>query len=177
MTREKALAKNVAPWVIDFERRRRDGAKLVVEQTGKLTFASDSGDFTVTAKADRIEVRNHRADVLDFKTGTPPTKKQVIAGLSPQLTLTAAIVAGGGFGGRPPGKEYIVVDDQDAEQETGKALERLKDKVAQYDHPDTGYPSWAAPQYIGKFTGDYDHLARLWEWHVMGGSDEGGTPE
>jgi ATP-dependent helicase/nuclease subunit B len=194
MTRERALAKNVAPWVIDFERRRRDGAKLVVEQTGKLTFASEAGDFTVTAKADRIEVRNHRADVLDFKTGTPPSKKQVLAGLSPQLTLTAAIIAGGGFtdvgpalprqmvyvkvsGGRPPGKESIVVDDQDAEQETGKALERLKDKVAQYDHPDTGYPSWAAPQYIGKFTGDYDHLARLWEWHVMGGSDEGGTPE
>jgi len=166
----------------------------VVEQTGKLTFASDAGDFTVTAKADRIEVRNHRADVLDFKTGTPPTKKQVLAGLSPQLTLTAAIIAGGGFtdvgpalprqmvyvkvsGGRPPGKESIVVDDQDAEQETEKALERLKDKVAEYDHPDTGYPSWAAPQFIGKFVGDYDHLARLWEWHVMGGSEEGGATE
>ena len=194
MTRERALAKNVAPWVIAFERRRRDGAKLVVEQTGKLTFAAEAGDFTVTAKADRIEVRGHRADVLDFKTGTPPTKKQVIFGLSPQLTLTAAIIAGGGFtdvgralprqmvyvkvsGGRPPGKEFIVIDDTDAEQETERALERLKDKVAQYDHPDTGYPSWATPQFIGKFVGDYDHLARLWEWHVIGGGDEGGASE
>ena len=194
MTRERALAKNVAPWVIDFERRRRDGAKLVVEQTGKLTFASDAGEFIVTAKADRIEVRNHRADVLDFKTGTPPSKKQVLAGFSPQLTLTAAILAGGGFtdvgpalprqlvyvkvsGGRPPGKETIVVDDQDAEQRSQEALDRLKDKVVEYDHPDTGYLSWAVPQFIGKFTGDYDHLARLWEWHVIGGSDEGGAPE
>lgn len=194
MTRERALAKNVAPWVIAFERRRRDGAKLVVEQTGKLTFAAEAGDFTVTAKADRIEVRGHRADVLDFKTGTPPSKKQVLSGLSPQLTLTAAIIAGGGFvdvgpalprqmvyvkvsGGRPPGKEFIVVDDKDAEQETEKALERLKDKVAQYDLPDMGYPSWATPQFIGKFVGDYDHLARLWEWHVIGGGDEGGAPE
>ena len=194
MTREKALAKNVAPWVIAFERRRRDGAKLVVEQTGKLTFAALAGDFIVTAKADRIEVRGHRADVLDFKTGTPPSAKQVLAGLSPQLTLTAAILAGGGFidigralprqlayvkvsGGRPPGKEYIVIDDKDAEQETDRALGRLKDKVAQYDHPDTGYVSWAAPQFIGKFDGDYDHLARLWEWHVIGGSDEGAASE
>ena len=194
MTRERALAKNVAPWVIAFERRRRDGAKLVVEQTGKLTFAADAGDFTVTAKADRIEVRNHRADVLDFKTGNPPSTKQVLSGLSPQLTLTAAIIAGGGFtdvgralprqmvyvkvsGGRPPGKEFIVIDDTDAEQETERALERLKDKVAQYDHPDTGYPSWATPQFIGKFVGDYDHLARLWEWHVIGGGDEGGASE
>ncbi len=194
MTRERALAKNVAPWVIAFEQRRRDGTKLVVEKTGTLTFSAEAGDFTVTAKADRIEVRNHRADVLDFKTGTPPTKKQVLAGLSPQLTLTAAIVAGGGFvdvgpalprqmvyvkvsGGRPPGKEFIVIDDKDAEQETEKALERLKDKVAEYDDPHTGYPSWAAPQFIGKFVGDYDHLARLWEWHVIGGSDDGGAPE
>ena len=80
-------------------------------------------------------------------------------------------------GGRPPGKETIVVDDQDAEQRSQEALDRLKDKVVEYDHPDTGYLSWAVPQFIGKFTGDYDHLARLWEWHVIGGSDEGGAPE
>jgi len=194
MTRERALARNVAPWVIAFERRRRDGARLVVEQTGELTFAALAGAFTVTAKADRIEVRNHRADVLDFKTGNPPSTKQVLAGLSPQLTLTAAILAGGGFtdvgpalprqlvyvkvsGARPPGKEFVIIDDKDAKQETDKALERLKDKVAQYDHPDTGYSSWAMPQFIGKFFGDYDHLARLWEWHVIGGSDEGSAPE
>jgi ATP-dependent helicase/nuclease subunit B len=194
MTRERALAKNVAPWVIAFERRRRDGARLVVEQTGELTFAALAGAFTVTAKADRIEVRNHRADVLDFKTGNPPSTKQVLAGLSPQLTLTAAILAGGGFidvgpalprqlvyvkvsGARPPGKEFIIIDDKDAEQKTNQALERLKDKVAEYDDPHTGYPSWAMPQFIGKFVGDYDHLARLWEWHVIGGSDEGAAPE
>lgn len=194
MTREKALAKNVAPWVIDFERRRRDGARLIVEKTGTLTFASGGGDFTVTAKADRIEVRNHRADVLDFKTGTPPTIKQVKSGLSPQLTLTAAIIVGGGFGdigpalprqlvyvkvsgGRVPGKELIVIDDQDAQAATEVALSRLKSKVAQYDNPDTGYVSWLMPQYIGRFAGDYDHLARLWEWHVIGGNEEGEASE
>jgi ATP-dependent helicase/nuclease subunit B len=24
------------------------------------------------------------------------------------------------------------------------------------------------PQYRTRFGGDYDHLARLWEWHVVG---------
>jgi len=28
------------------------------------------------------------------------------------------------------------------------------------------------PQFIGRFGGDYDHLARLWEWGVIGGDGE-----
>lgn len=194
MTRERALAANVAPWVISLERRRRDGARQVVEQTGTLTFAAKAGDFTVTAKADRIEVRTNRADVLDFKTGSAPSKKQVLSGLSPQLTLTAAIIAGGGFaevgkaiprqlayvkvsGGRVPGKETVVVDDADAAEQAQVALDRLMSKVNQFDDPETGYPSWPVPQFIGKHGGDYDHLARLWEWHVIGGGDEAGDSE
>ena len=65
LARERALAVNVAPWVIDFERRRREGARLVVEQRGKIEVAPG---FHLTAKADRIEVRAWAADVLDFKT-------------------------------------------------------------------------------------------------------------
>ena len=54
----------------------------------------------LNARADRIE---RRADgtfaILDYKTGQPPTAKQVRMGLSPQLTLEAAILRGGGFEG------------------------------------------------------------------------------
>ena len=32
--------------------------------------------------------------------------------------------------------------------------------------------SWVAPQFMGNFGGNYDHLARVWEWHVVGGEDE-----
>ena len=32
LARERALAINVAPWVIAFERRRRAGARLLIEQ-------------------------------------------------------------------------------------------------------------------------------------------------
>ena len=37
--------------------------------------------------------------ILDYKTGQPPTGKQVRMGLSPQLTLEAAILREGGFAG------------------------------------------------------------------------------
>ncbi len=51
----------------------------------------------LSARADRIEEREDGFAVLDYKTGAPPTDKQVRIGLAPQLTLTAAILRAGGF--------------------------------------------------------------------------------
>jgi ATP-dependent helicase/nuclease subunit B len=189
MTREHALAANVAPWVIAFERRRRPGGRLVIEQQGELTFSAPGGLFTLTAKADRIEARGAVADILDFKTGQAPSAKQVESGLSPQLTLTGAILAAGGFadlgpltpgdllyvrvnGGRIPGSECPRGGDDPAAL-AAEALAGLKRRVAHFDHEDTPYRSWARPQFIGRFGGDYDHLARLWEWFVMGDETNG----
>jgi ATP-dependent helicase/nuclease subunit B len=184
MARERALAANIAPWVIAFERRRRPGARLLIERQGRLAFPAPAGPFTLTAKADRIEARGGVADILDLKTGTPPSRKTVAAGLAPQLTLTGAILSRGGFedlgrldlgdlvyvklsGGRKPGEE-LCLDGGDAGALAADALEGLRRRVAWFDDPSTPYVSWAAPQFIGHFGGDYDHLARLWEWHVMG---------
>jgi ATP-dependent helicase/nuclease subunit B len=191
MAREQALAANVAPWVIDFERRRRPGARLLTEAEGRMTFAAPAGEFTLTAKADRIEARGAVGDILDFKTGQAPSRRQVRSGVSPQLTLTGAILADGGFaeigaltpgellyvrvsGGRVPGTEEPR-SDGDAAGLAARTLEGLKRRVARFDHPATPYLSWAMPQFIGRYGGDYDHLARLWEWHVLGdGWSEGG---
>jgi ATP-dependent helicase/nuclease subunit B len=192
LTRERALAANVAPWVIAFERRRRTGCRLMIEQSGALSFEGPEGVFTVTAKADRIEYRGENADVLDFKTGKPPTRKQVESGLSPQLTLTGAILRRGGFaqvgrtevndliyvrvsGGRVPGLEEVRGTGAESPDLAERALEGLKKRVAAFDDPARPYLSWAAPQFINQYPGDYDHLARLWEWHVIGeGESEGG---
>jgi len=189
LARERALAVNVAPWVVDFERRRREGAQLLVEQQGELEVVEN---FILTAKADRIEVRAWAADVLDFKTGAPPSKKQVDSGLAPQLTLTAAILRHGGFagvgqteandlvyvrvsGGRVPGLEIVRGGGAESPDLAERALEGLRGRIAAFDDPAQGYLSWAAPQFINQYPGDYDHLARLWEWHVIGeGESEGG---
>ena len=49
-------------------------------------------------------------------------------------------------------------------------------RVAAFDDESTPYVAWAAPQFIGRFGGDYDHLGRLWEWGVIGGDDDGPPP-
>jgi ATP-dependent helicase/nuclease subunit B len=192
LTREHALAANVAPWVTAFERRRRPGARLLIEQSGEYGFDTARGRFTLTAKADRIEVRGDSGDILDFKTGAPPSAKMVNSGLAPQLTLTAAILHHGGFGGagplsprdlvyvrvsggRVPGKEESRGGAAESLDLALRALEGLKRRVERFEREDTAYVSWAAPQFIDQYGGDYDHLARLWEWHVIGEGDaEGG---
>ena len=188
MTRELALAANAAPWVVAFEQRRRPGARLMIEQSGLIELDAEGGPFTLTAKADRIEARGLTADILDYKTGAAPSAKQVWAGLSPQLTLTAAIVAAGGFaelgpaapgtlmyvrvsGGRIPGREEKRAGDVESKILAAAALAGLRKRIDWFDQEETGYLSWAMPQFIGRYAGDYDHLARLWEWHVIGEAD------
>jgi len=184
MARESALAVNAAEWAIAFEQRRRPGARLFVEQKGELTLAAPGGPFVLTAKADRLEVRGATADIIDFKTGAPPSKKQVASHLAPQLTLTAAILAGGGFnelgalsardlvyvrvsGGRVPGVEARC-DEGDAGVLADEVLARLYGLIARFDQETTPYKAWTLPQFINRYGGDYDHLSRLWEWHVIG---------
>lgn len=196
MAREGPLARNSARWLDSFERARRArGATLLIEQTGRMTFDAPGGSFLLTAKADRIELDADAATVIDFKTGQTPTQKAVLAGFSPQLTLTAAILADGGFGPGAPAAEAgellyvkitgrgevgVVIDvakqtksqTLNAAQLAERELERLKHGVAAFDDVSTPYASWVAPQFMGNFGGNYDHLARVWEWHVVGGEDE-----
>lgn len=191
LARERARAAQAAPWLTALERRRRPGATLFVERKSTWTFQVDGRDFTLTAKADRLEHRGGSIDVLDFKTGQPPSLKQIKAGLSPQLTLTAAIVQAGGFGaeatapagdlvyvriagGRVPGEELVRVAAGESLTLARSALEGLVRRIRRFDDPGQPYVSWAAPQFIGQFEGDYDHLARLWEWHVIGDGEAGG---
>lgn len=190
--REQALSRNSGTWFTDFEARRRSEGAPYVEQSGALDFLVDGRPFRLTAKADRIELRADGAEIMDFKTGRPPSAKEVNAGFSPQLTLTAAILARGGFetigahpsgaltyvrvtGRRPPAEEIVRVEAIDSEAAADKALGSLQRHIARFDDETTPYESWVAPQFRGDY-GRYDHLARVWEWAVLGADDEDETP-
>ena len=112
-------------------------------------------------------------------------------GFAPQLTLTAAILHGGGFaevGAAPPGELlYVRLTGRNSQPEPKPvaaggesldwaliALDGLQRRVASFQSADTAYLSWVAPQFIRERGGDYDHLARVWEWHVIGDGGEAG---
>ena len=83
-----------------FEMARRElGVEIHVEESGAWSFElADGSMFRLTGVADRIEVNGDgTATVFDYKTGAPPSNKQVLAGFAPQLTLEAAMIAAGAF--------------------------------------------------------------------------------
>lgn len=193
LAREKALAREAAAWVADWERQRRAHVRrIIVEAEGKLDLVINGRPFTLTAKADRIEpTPDGMAHILDYKTGAAPSQKQVDTGFSPQLTLTAAILMNGGFpdlgspapgdltyvrvtGRRPAGEEQVRAKGDGGSQDAArKALEGLSSLIARYDDPDEPYRSRVAPQFVKEHPGDYAHLARVFEWSTSGDDGEG----
>ena len=186
MARERPLARNAARWLAGFEMRRRArGIAIRVEEEVEMTFDAPAGPFTLTAKADRIELSSTGAAILDFKTGAAPSAKQVKSGFAPQLTLTGAILAEAGLktsgpvepeeltyvrvvGRKVPGEQSVRASGAEASDLSMAALAGLKARVARFDDQTTPYLSWVAPQFMGNFGGNYDHLARVWEWSVAG---------
>jgi ATP-dependent helicase/nuclease subunit B len=192
LARERALAREAGVWATEMERQRRaDGRAIYVERKGELDLDIEGRKVKLSARADRIEVTpDGRGHVLDIKTGGAPTARQINAGFSPQLTLTAAILKRGGFkdftaepgdltylrvtGRKPPGEEIIrKASGPDSEEAAESALNGAVALLTLYEDPERGYPSKVAPQWVKEYPGDYDHLARVFEWST-GGDGEGG---
>ena len=190
LVREAALAARTGAWMAEFERGRRAGpVTLVMEETGEMVRPGPAGPFRITAKADRLEVVRDRVNVLDFKTGAPPSEKEVEAGFSPQLTLTAAIVRAGGYAqigpakigaltyvrltGRGDGGETRGIGAGREDEMADAAVEGLDRWIARFDDPKQPYVSRLAVKFLSS-PSDYDHLARRQEWAsgAVDGGDE-----
>lgn len=176
-------------WFIGWETARRKGGirPALLEHKGLLTIKAPAGEFALQAKADRIDrnASDGALSVLDYKTGRPPSAKQVQTGLSPQLALEAAIAHAGGFddlpaaeiaeliyirlngGGAQPGEAKRIEGTSrtqipPASELAAEALARLTAWVARFDDPQMPYLSRPRPQFVD-YAGDYDHLARTAE--------------
>ena len=170
--------RRIAGWFLARERERRAGLDHVdSEVTGDLAVAAPAGDFLLRARADRIERRPDGLVIIDYKTGQVPSRKDVAAGLAPQLPLEAAIAAAGGFTGVPPGvvEELAfwrmtggepvgeIVTLKEPEGLAAAALEGLETLVAAFDDAATPYHAEPDPGARPRFS-DYAHLARIKEW-------------
>lgn len=172
-----------------FEAERRAlGGLIFVETAGKWRVPLvDGSEFLVTAVADRIEVdRTGQAHVFDYKTGKPPTMKQVEAGWSPQLTLEAAMIEAGAFadvGARAVASAAYVAlaggGDTRWLHGEKKSLSDIVDDhrtqlVAMLNDFRDARTRYSSRPYVAFVSGvsDYDHLARVKEWSRGGGGEE-----
>jgi ATP-dependent helicase/nuclease subunit B len=186
----------IARWFAEWEAARRgDIAAIAAEIRGEIKIPLDNARiFTLSARADRIE--RHRDGgyaILDYKTGQPPTGKQVRMGLSPQLTLEAAILREGGFadidagasvgelayirlsGNNPPGEHTTVelkIKQNEMQQLPDVAADyaraQLEALIRRFENPDEPYRSLVLSMWTARY-GDYDNLARVKEWSAAGG--------
>lgn len=179
----------IAVWFTANEKARRNNLqKAYTERRGTLIVPGPAGPFTLAARADRIDLMaDGTLEIIDYKTGTLPSEKEIVAGYSPQLPLEAAIAAGGGFadlpnapigalsywqisGGRPPGRTKNL--DADPSDLAAQALAGLTELIAKFDDPNTPYLSRPRPEFAPRYS-DFEHLARVNEW----GEDAGGGSE
>ncbi len=190
----------IAGWFANWEiERRLNVASIAAEVGGHLSIPLGSGrTFILSARADRIERRSDRTfAILDYKTGQPPTGKQVRMGLSPQLTLEAAILREGGFegipagssvselmyvklsGNNPPGEPKLLELRRDRNEEplfpddaAIEARNKLEALILKFEDESTPYTSLNLSMWSNRY-GSYDDLARIKEWSAAGGAGGG----
>ena len=183
--------RRIARWFAGWEKGRRASlAELTAELQGRIEISLGERVFTLRARADRIErLAGGRYAILDYKTGQVPSEKQVRIGVSPQLTLEAAILRHGGFpdipadasiaelvyvslkGGDPAG-DGVPIDfkNGDADFHAERALEKLTSVAQRFENEQQPYQPLVLSMWKSRY-GTYDHLARVKEWSVAGPED------
>ncbi len=172
----------IAKWFVEHERAPVNKViKSFTEIRGSIKLETQNGPFELTARADRLDqLADGSLEIIDYKTGSIPTKKQVRNGLSPQLSLEALIASKGGFdglnnqhflrvvafhywklgGGDPAGTVTSFHDLETLIEEASIGVQTLIEK---FSDPATAYEAIPVPSRKPPYN-DYEHLERILEW-------------
>ncbi|MBG1233931.1 double-strand break repair protein AddB [Aestuariivirga litoralis] len=180
--------RRVAAFLVKEEEELKHGlAKIHAELNGRMDFDVDGEAHILTARADRIDVlANGEARIIDYKTGEPPSPKQVDAGLNPQMTLQAAILLDSGFKPMNPKgvREALYVKigrgrdgmwKESAVTKDGPGIEALAQNHLAGLKTLLGFYLQESLPYLPRLRSekddadeDYDHLSRYLEWQLAG---------
>ena len=165
---------------------RFDAISSKSEVNGYLVFDVNGAEHVLTARADRLDITaNGRMQIIDYKSGSIPSKDEIKSGFSPQLTLEAAMANRRAFaeikaqatsdaiyigvGGASSG---LIVqrlsEHSDIEKLSETQFANLQTLLAQYLLPTTAY----IPRHNMQREDDdarFDHLSRRREWQLRGG--------
>lgn len=189
---------HVARLVLDWERARDE--RIVRRHTElRAEWTIPATDLMLSGYADRIDIRTDGdAEILDFKSGTGPSRKLARILLDPQLALEAAALRAGAFervgARRPVSLEYVRLKAADVlkvdridghdkanvkEDGTYRSPEDLAENavgelvrfVELLASGRRGFVSRLIPASARDFGGEYDHLARVAEWSSADGDE------
>ncbi len=146
------------------------GKTLGLEKKGQMQL----GDITLTAIADRIDMRDAKIEVIDYKTGIPPSLKDISSGYSPQSIIELMILKAGGFEIKSEwevsfafwqvGREIsIKVNDKTIEQDIVNYRAGLLHLFEAFKDIETPYYAQPFPLKSPRYN-DYLHLSRVKEW-------------
>lgn len=170
-----ARMERIAEWFIETEIARRQLANPV-EFEAQSAVEIAALDFTLTAKADRIDMdQNGALHIYDYKTGAAPSRDEQ-RHFDKQLLLEAAMAEKSGFGSLPasPVARAVYISLANAAREVSAPIdEEPPDRVWQefevliesYLQADKGFTSRRA-MFKKEDAGDYDQLARFGEWDI-----------
>ncbi|MDE3059566.1 MAG: double-strand break repair protein AddB, partial [Pseudomonadota bacterium] len=172
----------MAEWLIEQEKQRRGGLALVAaELQGEWHFTIDGLPFTLTGRIDRMEIGNDGTiTIVDYKTGSVPSARDIEGGLANQLPLEALVVMHGKLlnhvspegsnivmeywklSGKGDGGEITVMDAATIEA----SRERLETLIREFDNAATPYAAQSNPSLRPAYN-DYEHLTRRQEWEAV----------
>ncbi len=178
--------RRIAEWVAASEAARRAEAlpdHVETEIGGRHVLQAAAGPFALTGRADRIERRAGGLAILDYKTGTVPTRTAIRHGWSPQLALEATMASLGGFGdafrdqpvrelahwklsgGPEPGQIQAMVAGEALDLMLADTWYGLEQRIEAFDDPATAYLAQPYPSQAPAYD-NYAVLARIAEWRV-----------
>ncbi|MGJ8615646.1 MAG: double-strand break repair protein AddB [Sulfitobacter sp.] len=170
-----ARIERIADWFIENEKTRQSySSPVAFEKGARGTHVFTDLGFTLTGYADRIDITDDGdALIYDYKTGTPPSKKEQQV-FDKQLLIEAAMVEEGGFKevgvasvahaafiglGAKPVEVAAPLD----EEPPVDVLRGLHELIAKYLDETQGFTSRRIVK-TEEAAGDYDQLARFGEW-------------
>lgn len=173
----------IITWFLSEEQNwRTDSDVGALETRGETVIEAKGGNVRLYARADRIDVsRDGHAAVIDYKTGTLPSKIQMKTGVAPQLPLEGFILQRGGFehiGAREVGHLRLLKvwgrhDIRDAGKDSTEYIDNaalgFQKLIDAFDTPATPY-IFSARHYKNDRHDEraFAHLGRLAEWNVVG---------
>ena len=169
---------NIADWFIEKETTRREifgYENILTEEEGAI----EIDGVKITSKADRIDIISSGVEIIDYKTGNPPSSKDMESLKYTQLPIEALIANQGGFNIAKAKNNVARISiwalkgkkdednktpDLDIDDEMLDKTEQLLTNLIQhFNDPRTTYP--AEPSFSKHLRyNDYEHLSRLKLW-------------